>query len=46
MVYVITNKIDAISRACEQFSFERLDVVGSALRENFDPNRSDIDFLV
>jgi predicted nucleotidyltransferase len=46
MVSVITDKIDAISRACEQFRFERLGVFGSALREDFDSKRSGIAFLV
>lgn len=46
MVSVITDKFDWISRACEQFRFERLGVFGSALREDFDPKGSDIDFLV
>ena len=46
MVAVITSKIDAILRACERFRVERLDVFGSVLRDDFEPGRSDIDFLV
>ena len=46
MVPVITSKIDAILRACERFKVERLDVFGSVLRDDFEPGRSDIDFLV
>ena len=46
MVAVITGKIDAILRACERFRVERLDVFGSVLRDDFEPGRSDIDFLV
>ena len=46
MVAVITGKIDEIIRACERFRVERLDVFGSVLRDDFEPGRSDIDFLV
>ncbi len=46
MVAVIENKLDAIREACERFRVVRLDVFGSALRDDFDPGRSDIDFLV
>ena len=31
---------------CKTFSVERLDLVGSAVREDFDAERSDIDVLI
>lgn len=38
--------IDAITRACERFGVKRLRVFGSALSDRFDPDLSDVDFLV
>lgn len=38
--------VDAIRRACEQYGVERLRVFGSVLSDQFDPETSDIDFLV
>lgn len=38
--------IDAIRKACERFGVERLRVFGSVLTERFNPEVSDIDFLV
>lgn len=46
MVAVIEDRLDAIRRACERFQVARLDVFGSVLRGDFEPGRSDIDFLV
>lgn len=37
---------EAIARACERFDVERLRVFGSALTDHFDPESSDVDFLV
>ncbi len=36
----------AIARACERYGVARLRVFGSVLTDGFDPERSDIDFLV
>lgn len=36
----------AIARACKRYGVERLRVFGSALTDRFDPEISDIDFLV
>ena len=36
----------AIARACEKYGVARLRVFGSALTERFDPEHSDVDFLV
>lgn len=35
-----------IQRLCRHFGVQRLDVFGSATGEGFDPNRSDIDFVI
>lgn len=37
---------DAIAHACERYGVTRLQVFGSALTDRFDPERSDVDFLV
>jgi predicted nucleotidyltransferase len=37
---------EAIARACEAYGVARLRVFGSALTDRFDPERSDVDFLV
>lgn len=37
---------DAIRIACERYGVTRLRVFGSALTARFDPERSDVDFLV
>ncbi len=46
MVAVLEDRMDAIRKACARFHVKRLDVFGSALRDDFEPGRSDIDFLV
>jgi len=46
VIAVIEDEMDAIRRACERFRVVRLDVFGSALRDDFEPGRSDIDLLV
>lgn len=38
--------LKAIARACEQHGVARLRIFGSALTERFDPEASDLDFLV
>lgn len=38
--------LEAITRACKRFGVERLRIFGSALTDRFDPEGSDIDFLV
>lgn len=38
--------LEAIARACKRYGVERLRVFGSALTDAFDPEGSDIDFLV
>ncbi|WP_458041767.1 MULTISPECIES: nucleotidyltransferase family protein [Bacteria] len=36
----------ALARACEQFGVARLRIFGSAVSVSFDPETSDVDFLV
>lgn len=38
--------LDAIARACKRFGVQRLRVFGSALTDRFDPDNSNVDFLV
>lgn len=46
MIAVLEDRLEAIRAACERFGVARLDVFGSVLRDDFEPGRSDIDFLV
>ncbi len=46
MVAVLEDRLGAIRGACVRFQVVRLDVFGSVLRDDFEPGRSDIDFLV
>jgi len=40
------EKRDQLAKLCRQHRVRRLALFGSALREDFDPQRSDLDFLV
>lgn len=42
----IDQHADAIAQLCRDHHVERLDLFGSATTEDFDPERSDADFLV
>jgi predicted nucleotidyltransferase len=46
MVAVLEDKRSAIAQACVRFGVVRLDVFGSALRDDFRPGDSDVDLLV
>ncbi len=46
MVANLEDGLGAIRAACERFHVVRLDVFGSAIRDDFEPGRSDIDLLV
>lgn len=46
MTEMLQNKLDAIVEACERHGVIRLDAFGSALRDEFQPGRSDVDLLV
>jgi predicted nucleotidyltransferase len=43
---LIEDQRDQIAELCRTFGVRRLDVFGSVVREDFDPARSDVDFLV
>jgi predicted nucleotidyltransferase len=42
----ISDQIETIRELCREFGVARLDLFGSATTAAFDPERSDIDFLV
>lgn len=43
----VSSKLDALAALCRRFHVRRLEVFGSAARgEDFDPARSDVDFLI
>lgn len=46
MVAVLEDRLDAITALCRKYGVVRLDVFGSAVREDFRPGESDVDFLV
>jgi predicted nucleotidyltransferase len=46
MVEELKAKLPQIEELCRRYCAVRLDVFGSAAREDFDPARSDYDFLV
>jgi predicted nucleotidyltransferase len=46
MVPVLEDRRQAIAELCARFGVVRLDVFGSALRDDFRPGQSDLDLLV
>lgn len=46
MMELIESKRTELRALCERYQVERLALFGSALREDFDPGRSDLDFCV
>jgi predicted nucleotidyltransferase len=46
MNQIITDNLKAIQTICEQFGVARLELFGSAARDDFDPEKSDFDFIV
>jgi predicted nucleotidyltransferase len=46
MIADITSHRDQLRELCRQFHVRRLDLFGSATGEDFDAERSDLDFLV
>jgi predicted nucleotidyltransferase len=46
MIADITSHREELRELCRRFHVQRLDLFGSAAREDFDPARSDLDFLV
>ena len=43
---IIESRRDEVRMLCRRFGVQSLDVFGSAAGEAFDPQRSDIDFVV
>lgn len=43
---ISTTQKDGIVRLCQKFGVEQLDIFGSATRPDYNPERSDVDFLV
>ena len=46
MVAVLENKREAIVALCRTYGVVRMDVFGSAVRDDFRPGESDVDLLV
>lgn len=46
MTTIVEDKQDAIVELCKKYGVARLDVFGSALRDDFRPDESDVDLLV
>jgi hypothetical protein len=46
MIPLVENNRDAIEALCRKYFVRRLEVFGSAATGEFDPARSDVDFLV
>ncbi|MHB9054496.1 MAG: nucleotidyltransferase family protein [Thermoleophilia bacterium] len=46
MTDLLKGRREEIAKACERHGVARLDVFGSALREDFRPGESDLDLLV
>ena len=46
MIAVIKENRETLARLCRQFRAERLELFGSAAKGNFQPDSSDVDFLV
>ncbi len=42
----VTDRLDAIRQLCDRFDVSRLELFGSAAQGTFDPDASDLDFLV
>ncbi|MGB3305844.1 MAG: nucleotidyltransferase domain-containing protein [Thermomicrobiales bacterium] len=46
MIELIAQQREAIARLCRLYGVRRLDVFGSATKVSFDPQTSDLDFVV
>jgi uncharacterized protein len=42
----VTAKLPQIQQLCKEYSVKRLELFGSAAADDFDPARSDVDFVV
>ena len=46
MIAIVTQKREQIAEHCRRLNVRKLDVFGSAANGNFNPETSDLDFLV
>lgn len=46
MVDLITDNLDAIATLCQRYGVRKLEVFGSATTDRFDPETSDVDFVI
>ena len=46
MVNAVEERAEELKRLCVIYGVQRLDLFGSALTDQYDPDRSDLDFLV
>ena len=46
MIQLVEEKREQIATICREYKVRRLAMFGSALRKDFDPTRSDLDFVV
>ena len=46
MISIVQSNRKAVERLCQRFRVRRLELFGSAVRGQFDPETSDLDFLV
>ena len=43
---IVTDHLEEVRALCEKYSVKRLTIFGSAVKGTFDPERSDLDFVV
>lgn len=43
---IVREKLDDVRALCEKYSVKRLTIFGSAVKGTFDPEKSDLDFVV
>lgn len=43
---LITDNLEAIRALCREYGVVRLEIFGSAVTDAFDPERSDVDFII
>jgi predicted nucleotidyltransferase len=46
VIAAIEQNLDAIQSLCRRYGVSRLELFGSAVTDEFDPTRSDVDFLI
>ena len=46
MIALVEDNLTEIGEICRRYGVKRLDLFGSAVREGFDPEGSDLDFVV